>query len=372
MGGDPIAGQVDLDLVKPESIQSVIFWVKGAVTTPGSKSRNFFEHNDILWDTSMGDPRNVTPGTKFDGKLSGQYTLPFSVIIPEGVQDRKVLKALGLNEHQKLPPTISEKGGCSIVGYEVGVTVKRSDGFQRNNILYTSVHYTPRSKPDQPSSLRQRAYGENTQLLDPSIDPQGWSPFRLFNCYVPNVTCTLALATPACYTRGSVIPCFLTLESTDLQTLDILSNPEVHVVRIGRRINTKPASEVAKMSGEAMILSNTPLGYACWWPPLGEQSVASHIRTLQGEIKLSPHLVPSFTFGHFSLKYYLELLPPQLPGFIPTKGKYIIRTNIEIATDYPDGPRPRVYLPPEYDILRPELTAGDAEREPLGPGFMYS
>ena len=41
----------------------------------------------------------------------------------------------------------------------------------------TEVRYTPIIRPDPPSLSRQLAYQENTPLLGPDDDPEGWHNF---------------------------------------------------------------------------------------------------------------------------------------------------------------------------------------------------
>lgn len=65
------------------------------------------------------------------------------------------------------------------------------------NRLQTSLIYIPTTRPDPPSLLRQLAYQENTPLLGPEVDPEGWKsvPFHIrgtiFNTRRVEADCTV-------------------------------------------------------------------------------------------------------------------------------------------------------------------------------------
>jgi hypothetical protein len=72
------------------------------------------------------------------------------------------------------------------------------------NRLRTVFGFTPLTTPPLPSPLRQLAYQEDSPLLGPSADPEGWkflSNFTvdgvLFGRPI-KVECTLAIAEPVC------------------------------------------------------------------------------------------------------------------------------------------------------------------------------
>lgn len=227
------------------------------------------------------------------------------------------------------------------------------------------------------------AYQENIPLLSPELDPLGWKIFppvdmngTLFHVMKVSVHCTLALALPLSYTRGSVIPCILTLESTDAQALDLLSNPNNPIVHLRRKLNSRVGMDnVGTTIPDGTRDSHLPLSKACWWPPEersdvpeGEVKATLHKRTLNGEIKVPSEVKPSFTFGKFTLKYFVEIHPFEAAGFVPATESRLFRTEVEVTTEYARGPRPRAYLPPCYDESGARSTKG-VRRLQLG-GFM--
>ena len=110
-----------------------------------------------------------------------------------------------------------------------------------------------------------------------------------------------------CYTRGSAIPCFLTFRSSDIQALDLLSNPEAPVLQMRRKV--KHYAGVDNM-GARLALPGAddaiPLSRAVWAPPksvdLGD---GIETRMMYGELNLPSNLVPTFKFGDFEIKVHL-------------------------------------------------------------------
>lgn len=97
-----------------------------------------------------------------------------------------------------------------------------------------------------------------------------------------------------CYTRGTVLPCFLTLQGGDANTLDLVSSPSAVVAKLQRRVRffNKPL--------QTWHESSEDLGSAVWWPAVSVQSTAN-VRHLEGEIKLTKDLRPTTSIGHFSI-----------------------------------------------------------------------
>jgi hypothetical protein len=116
------------------------------------------------------------------------------------------------------------------------------------------------------------------------------------------------MTTQLCYTRGTVIPCALKLESDDKNVLNIFAEPAAIVLHLCRRIRffCKP-SEFTKPEEMGWNESVEEMCAAVWWPsPNLEQDSLS--RYLQGEIKLSEKLKPTSAMGPFSISvsYFLS------------------------------------------------------------------
>ena len=105
-----------------------------------------------------------------------------------------------------------------------------------------------------------------------------------------------------CYTRGSVIPCLMTVETTDPQALDLLSAPRSLLVRLLRQIATGEGT--LRTSGGKRLPSLHferevhELATAVWQP---DRSRQQYRRVLHGEIHVSAGLKPTCRLGTFEL-----------------------------------------------------------------------
>lgn len=175
----------------------------------------------------------------------------------------------------------------------------------------------------------------------------------------------MSIAQPTCYTRGSVIPCYMTLEGSESPVLDVLSAPSSIVVCLRRRVrfynkSSSPRRDVAW--NEAV----EDMGTAIWWPSSSARS-DSLTRHLEGEIRLAKDLRPTSEMGHFSisvsllvddkvifvlltpLDQYAVVLCPFEAANYTSEASVLLSEQVEIATMYAKGPRPHAYSPPAYD-----------------------
>ncbi|TDL20710.1 hypothetical protein BD410DRAFT_804842 [Rickenella mellea] len=367
LGGEPIVGSVDLNLPKAVGVQSVILMFKGIMETASVTNRDpltFFKFHETLWDASKGDPKSPSSSENKDFKLHGGYTWPFAVNLPQEVtfDDEKKYKAVSLAGTLPLPPQFSEKGSFSTLKYDMAVIVKHSSFFQSDKVVGTRYGYTPRSKPDPPSPLRQKAYSEGIPLLGPDADPEGWKIFsvnvfgKLFAAVDVGVKCTVALATALEYTRGSVVPCVLILESNNTQAIDILSDVKSPSLGLFREFKTEWEVNMTGGTLASALEGWEPdddrrIAEARWWKPnhsLAEGSDSKQ-RILHGEINIPVNIQPSFSFGNFFEKYRVELDPFKAAGFVTESKDKLLKVDVQITSDYAPGPKPRFYLPPEYN-----------------------
>lgn len=184
-----------------------------------------------------------------------------------------------------------------------------------------------------------------------------------------------------CYTRGSVIPCLMDLQTDDLQALHVLADSRAPVVRLLRQVSMG-SSSVSRMSGKATAgvafqpaIQDTRM--AVWWP--SSRSSCANIRRLEGEILLNPALKPSCRMGEFelsvsvspssaqchwcwvradrtstdanALQYSVGMYPLKAVAFTSQDAAdHLLQSvTVTIATAYPPGPRARVHSPPDYD-----------------------
>ena len=96
-----------------------------------------------------------------------------------------------------------------------------------------------------------------------------------------------------CYTRGSVIPCLMSVETTDPQALDLLSAPRSLLVRLLRQIATGEGT--LRTSGGKRLPSLHferevhELATAVWQPYRSRQQ---YRRVLHGEIHVDRYHLP--------------------------------------------------------------------------------
>ncbi|EIW53242.1 uncharacterized protein TRAVEDRAFT_134054 [Trametes versicolor FP-101664 SS1] len=322
--GEAITGSVVLCLDREETIKSVSVQLFGQMTSSTTDVLNFLQISQVLWPPSSSSAlQNSSQSTANPGKLSGEHSWPFSLTLPESC----LLKSPnGLDQSYSLPASFSERMARVHIQYQIVVTVHRSR-FRVDSTLGTVVGYCPKIQPGAPSLARQIAYLENSPLIGPDGDPDGWQllePLRIngsvFSTRSVEATCTLALAKPLCYTRGSVIPCLMTIETTDPQALDLLSAPRSPVVRLLRRISTPDTTAgsagTKTLPGLEFESSSQEVTAAVWWSEHARDPRSPQRRVLHGEIHLSPGLKPTSRLGKFELS--VSVTPPSLRYLLPT------------------------------------------------------
>ncbi|KAJ7261727.1 hypothetical protein B0H12DRAFT_1013149 [Mycena haematopus] len=383
--GDKISGTFTFDLEQAENITCVRAVAKGQII-PGPTDRDAFTFVEVastLWSREDGDPRNPSSST-YSGKLSGHYEWPFTLELPIAVN-------LPATNHFRagtfhLPQTFLERRFPTCVQYFLVVHIDRSR-FRVNSKVQTNFAYVPVTRPAPPSLLRQLAYQQNTPVPGPDDDPGGWEQFpsftvrgTVFSTRQVEATCHFSLAKPLCYTRGSPIPCAISLSSTDAQALDLLSAPRAISVHLRRRL--KPILPPSKRNGifdANADLSADPaenIVAASWWPShegasaeiaLGSSRRMSR-RRLDGEIQLPTSLKPSCRIAHFAVEYTVELLPFKAIAFTSADSKPLLRQSVEIVTMFPSNcPRPRAYAPPHYNVAQEEARDNYVNTDGPGP-----
>ncbi|KAF8968090.1 hypothetical protein BDZ97DRAFT_1916317 [Flammula alnicola] len=384
--GLPVKGRVQLNLEKADVIQSVVVSIQGKIIAGANPNQHltFVEVSSTLWSQDEGHPRNLSEtnaalfptisspssragssntsassaGTglglgKFNGKLQGEYTWDFSLDMPREVaipHGRR--KEIGMFSP---PQTFNERHGSVSINYEVSVRFSRGK-WQTDYIIPVPFGYIPTARPPPFLDLRRLAYQEGVPLVGPTVDLEGWhriDPVMLngtiFNNRAVNVGCTLFLAKPLSYTRGSLIPFCLRLESHDEQALDLLSAPKAIVVRLRRRIKYHFDSE--RTPGAHHLRDTVDHSdRAVLWPSTeGSEDSSKQLRFLNGELHLTPDTKPSSAMANFRIEYFFILFPFEAAGFEPIEIKPIIEQSVEIVTFYAPGPRPRKYAPPGYE-----------------------
>jgi len=209
----------------------------------------------------------------------------------------------------------------------------------------------PTIVPDAVSSLCQAAYLVLKAPPSPLVDSLGWKNLpqvsirgQVFRHRALDVTCTLSLANPQCYTEGTTIPCFLTASSLDFEALNSLV-PKTIYVRLMRWIKyfAKPEFQM-HMGEDEMIESSREISRAVWQlPPMESDSQEQFTRRAQGEIPLNKQLLPSCSTRFFSVRYTVELLPFDANDLFQNENdatEVLLTHEISIATRLGKGATP--------------------------------
>ncbi|KAF5391524.1 hypothetical protein D9757_002500 [Collybiopsis confluens] len=330
------------------SIQSVIAMVRGRIIT-GPRPEDTVTFLDIrqnLWARSADAPRTPSPSEGTSGsKLYGDCIWSFSIPIPRSGTVGKS------GTQSRLPETFSERDLDVNIQYDLTVHVSRGK-FRGDSQIRTPFGYVPSSKPEAPSILRQLAYQQALPVPGPAADPRGWKTLSACRARgticTAEVQCSFSLARPLCYTRGSIIPCFLTLSSRDPQALDMITASDCINVKLQRRVmySCAPGLEKRKVATQECFRE---FSKAAWWPSSTMPSDLYN-RHLEGEIRIPKDLRPSSLMDHFSVSYCVVLHPFNLPSNRSTTDSEILLSEpVDVVTTHARGPRPVAYSPPAYD-----------------------
>ncbi|KAJ7170804.1 hypothetical protein C8R43DRAFT_944647 [Mycena crocata] len=359
-----INGSFQLTADKGDSIQSVTITITGRIITGSSVDETYVFLNQSLPLWSKADSRSSGAATK----LLGACVWPFSIPLPKAVS----MKDGSHDTLFRLPETFLERHTRASVSYEICVLVSRGK-LRTDSQIKTRFAYVPSTRPDPPSLLRQLAYRENTLLPGPEVDPAGWYTSStavirgtVFKTRQATVHCMLSLANPLSYTRGTVIPCRMTLESNDHQALDMFSAPSAPVVTLRRRVRFQNPTTSSKREVD-WVESFEDVCSTVWWPSPGGTD-APYSRCLEGEIKLPKDIASSSSIGRFSVSYTIVVASFETAGFTPSSSQPILVEPVTIATTHArDSPRPHAYAPPAYAPLPVPRQRHDFYAAPATP-----
>ncbi|KAJ3567569.1 hypothetical protein NP233_g6285 [Leucocoprinus birnbaumii] len=340
IGGDMLRGRVDLRLDTPMNVHSIQLFLRGKIqvevnSTPLSVANDyiFLDKSHFIYSKkAFGDPRgngqcNMSKNRSYDGSFHGSYSFPFAIPFPTSIEwrnnvqgeDRWIAQARPVFPYD-FPPSFREKRAVSTITYEIGLAVKHGTLRSRSK-MSTEVTYLPKTISPPASEKRQTSYREGALLPGPSADPDGWEALPaaviqgIYQSRPVEATCTLYLAQPLSFTRGTTIPCFLFSSSHDHAFLEALTTPHAVDFRLFRTIERSPQGS-SKGKETEMTTQPTQVAKAVWWrPPKTDTPLGLTERCLEGEVHLPKSLVSSCRFPLFIIKYSMELLPFNLPTF---------------------------------------------------------
>ncbi|KAJ6550988.1 hypothetical protein DFH09DRAFT_603593 [Mycena vulgaris] len=366
--GDSIEGSFETDPGNSDSIRSITISVSGSIVTgPLADDTSAFLHlSSSLWSRRSSTLR------------VGHRVWPFSISLPS---EATTASGGGRSSTFRLPETFALRNSGLSVVYEVSVAVSRGL-FRTENKFKTQFRYVPRTAPSPPSILRQGAYSEHTALMGPRDDPPGWeTPVtvmahgHVFKTRQAVVQCTLSLATPLSYTRGSVIPCWIIIESGDPDALELFASQNALSVRLRRRVRYQATALLTVHNVDPRPLV-TDVASASWWPQPTYDSTA-YTRTLEGEIRVPANLTSSGEMGlaQFSVSYTVDLFPSNCPDFTPADQGALLSMPVKITTMYPENvPQPIIYTPhsPDADPRQTEQNEGSTRRRDQWHGILLN
>ncbi|KAJ7904036.1 hypothetical protein B0H13DRAFT_1620928 [Mycena leptocephala] len=355
---DTIHGSFETLIEKDDSMRSVTVKVAGSVITGTmvDDRTTFLKLSTVLW-TRPAAPPGI-----------GRAVWPFSIALPSEV----TILHSGQPSTFRLPENFLERHTRVTVLYEISFTLSRGM-FRPDSHFKTRFRYVPCTRPDPPSALCQRAYRLNRPLRGPTRDPEGWETGgtamahgHVFKTRQAVVQYSLSLARPLCYTRGSVIPCWIALSSGDTEALEMHASPDALVVHLRRCVRWQN-TELPGIQSVEGTTALTAVALAAWWPRPEDPRTDAYTRVLEGELRVPDDLVSSSAMGTFSISYTVDVSPPDRIGFTPVNDGALISVPVEVATMYTaNGLRPVAYAPPSYDVFTPRTLAGPSE------GAMYT
>lgn len=358
--GGIVGGTVKLDLEKEDFISSVDITLTGRLNYFSHNASNFLNMHRTLWsvEESVNVLSDSSNSPKHSGRLRGKYEWPFSFKLPKGVSIVSHVDIDATRKNFRLPPSLND-GICGVrVEYQLAVRVHRGR-LRTGSKLTTPILFTPLLRPTVPSIARRLAYQENIPLVGADGDPQGWKTLppvtirgKIFKTISVEAKCTLSLARPLCYTRGTPIPLMLTIESSDQQALDLLATNRAVAAKLVQRTSFGTMIPgVRGAHGEEpppTDVRTRAIARAVWWP--SENGVCRPgLRRLAGELHIPEAVSPRCNILNFNLDHMVVLDPFEAVGFVSFQKGPVMAEKIEIATVFAEGPRPRAYMPPHYE-----------------------
>ncbi|KAF8125389.1 hypothetical protein K438DRAFT_1892042 [Mycena galopus ATCC 62051] len=337
--GSNLVGSVKFLLQRSESIHAVCILIRGELlkSRDGAATIPFFKSKHTLWPVEG----TSQVSTKFK---KGDYNWPFSLSIPATfVKEGKTFR---------LPQFFSDRLAIFRIQYVAELRVVRGK-LRPDDQVARTFEYFSMQQPGPPSALRQLAYQENSPLLGPTADREGWTSQsasvkgNLFSSHQIELKFMFSLATPLSYTRRTCIPCALTIDTEDAHAFDLLTTPAACMVYLER--NSRRTNEKSEWTQTI-----EPCGRAVFHPST-EGTPDYSARRLMGELHLRADLQPSFAIFGFRVEYAVVVFPFQAAGFKPLDSGPVLRQEVEIVTRYAPGPRQKMYTEPSQEMRNPAI-----------------
>lgn len=151
-----------------------------------------------------------------------------------------------------------------------------------------------------------------------------------------------------CYALGSPLPVILTLTSTDNQALDVLSAPSACRLHLIRSLANGSDATCDAATRRSSNFFSESVSQASFWPST-EGAREDFKRTLHGELEIHKGMKPSFTFPRLTIRYTLNLLAFDTPGFTSATDDPLLIEKVTIVSSQAPGIVARSHIPPGYD-----------------------
>ncbi|KAI0649180.1 hypothetical protein C8Q79DRAFT_496480 [Trametes meyenii] len=358
--GANIAGNLSMQLDKEESIDEVTLSLYGRLSIFSHSTSNFFYSSKTLYSAAERSLETDSPVSFLKrGRLKGSYEWSFSFRLPKGVS---ILSSIAIHgdaserENYHLPPSFSDDQANVHVQYSLVARVSRG-GFKAGSKLTIPLAYIPLARPTPPSILRQLAYQESHPLVGPDGDPDGWKALApvtvkgiLFKTVPVEAECRISR--PLSYTRGGPIHLLISIKCNNKQLYDLLTTQSVHFSLL-QRITFGEALQRTRFSerlAPQITIKTLERAVASWWRDLSAGECGS-TKTFAGELLVPNDLTPACRILHYGHEYELAFYGLSAVGFMqnPLPKKPLLTEPVGVVTAFAQAPRPRSYVPPEYD-----------------------
>ncbi|KAI0635876.1 hypothetical protein C8Q77DRAFT_1155628 [Trametes polyzona] len=359
--GANITGSVKLSIDKEMLVDEITLTLYGRLSIFSHSTSNFFYTSTTLYAAAEQSPTSPNGSLLKRGRLKGQFDWPFSFRLPKGVS---ILSGIGTDSdaervNYRLPPSFSDEQSNVHVQYSLVLRVNRG-GFKTGSKLTVPLTYIPLARPSPPSVLRQLAYQADHPLVGPDGDPDGWKtlgPIRitgvLFKTVPLEADCVFNVSKPLSYTRGGLIHLLCSIRSDNEQFLDLVTTQSVRMALV-QRITFGDAVQRTRFSqrlSPQLTVKTYERAHVQWWRAPTVGSAETDTKTFAGELAVPDDLVPPCQILHYGHEYELVFHGLEAVGFTPTAGskKTYLSEPVVIVSAFAQGPRPKSYIPPEYD-----------------------
>ncbi|KAF9048576.1 hypothetical protein BJ165DRAFT_1032323 [Panaeolus papilionaceus] len=258
-----------------------------------------------------------------------------------------------LGDTYMLPQTLTDFETGTNVTYEVILQLVWGP-FHPDDELIMPLGFIPIIRPPTLPMMCQRAYLNDLPLDSPFEDPQSWhslAPVEIMRGVDGNhlrkpVVCTLFLAKPLSYTRGSFIPLFISVDGGAKGIVDVLTSLPAFPVCLLQRsiIGAHLAGEELPSSAWKVVKDASNM--AVWRSNILSDAgirhgTGAHQRTLHGELHLPADLNPTTHIFNFQIEYAVALFPMHNTGSVSTGKRSLVIQPINVATSYAAGPQPK-------------------------------